>query len=136
VLQIRSSRRRWRLRVSGLVSVAWVGEIQGSTQIGTARAFRQRLANLSNVTMRDRLLTIPTMAPGGVEPPHADSKSAALPLSYGAPAGSSVTDDPRAPGASLAVPARRGQCVEARSWRARGRQRREAARGGRLRRPQ
>src|SRR6266540_6212167 len=24
------------------------------------------------------------MAPGGVEPPHADSKSAALPLSYGA----------------------------------------------------
>jgi hypothetical protein len=32
------------------------------------------------------------MAPGGVEPPHADSKSAALPLSYGATLQFSVTE--------------------------------------------
>jgi hypothetical protein len=35
------------------------------------------------------------MAPGGVEPPHADSKSAALPLSYGAVLWISLTDASR-----------------------------------------
>jgi hypothetical protein len=38
------------------------------------------------------------MAPGGVEPPHADSKSAALPLSYGAVPGSVCQTESRVPG--------------------------------------
>jgi hypothetical protein len=74
------------------------------------------------------------MAPGGVEPPHADSKSAALPLSYGATLQFSVTEtflafvgggaEPEGDSASTHGPGEPGAV-----------RRREAARGGRLRRP-